>query len=116
MGELYTGEGRVAPRSPWRNAFVIFLLLCFAGLQTATTIVDHAHEHGGPHSHCCPICHAGHVPAMQPTATVRIVAPETIQWSPCAERILLAAGTDVFLNSSRAPPPSVSAPRSFVLA
>ena len=102
--------------SPWLRVFIVFVLLCFAGLQTASVVVEHAHEHGGPHSHCCPICHASHVPAMQAVAGVRVAAPAGVRWQPSPERVRVRTVRRVSLNSSRAPPQLVFPPRLSVPA
>jgi hypothetical protein len=110
MGELHTTEqGPIAMRrAPWLRAFILFVLLCFAGLQTATVVVNHPHEHTGPHSHCCPICHASHVPAMQAVAGIAVSAPGAVQWHTGAQDVRVASANPIALHSSRAPPQSAS--------
>src|SRR5436305_2566600 len=104
MGELYTDVMTRARRiSVWRAVFIVCLLLCFTGLQSASVVLDHAHEHGNAHS-SCPICHATHVPALHAIATVQVPAPGSVSWRRSREDVPVASTLSPSLNSSRAPP------------
>src|SRR5947209_20103864 len=103
MRDLYRSRRWIHSRSLWRVVLVTLVLVCFAGLQTASLVVDHPHEHGGPHSHCCPICHASHVPGMQAVAGVQLAAPAGVNRHSLREDIRIATVLLRSFNSSRAP-------------
>jgi len=86
-----------------RIALVALLLVCFAGLQTASVALDHSHDHGNPHN-CCPICHASHVPALQALGSIQIAAPGVVNWRDAREVAAVTIAHPVAQHSSRAPP------------
>lgn len=93
---------RVAVR--WvRPALVLLLLACFAGVQTAAAITVHSHDHGNG-DHCCVICHAAHLPALE-AAIAPDTTPATItEWRCWREEPVLPGDQSPVLNFSRAPP------------
>jgi len=51
------------------------VLLAFVTLQTAAAIVEHPHNHGKDHTHCCAACHASHLGVLQAFADLRFAPP-----------------------------------------
>jgi hypothetical protein len=92
--------GRV---SPVRTALVLLLLVCFAGLQTASAITAHSHDHGNGR-HCCVICHAGHVPTLGATVAPDPAPPSVTEWRSWREEVIVPGDPSPALNRSRAPP------------
>jgi hypothetical protein len=83
---------------------LLFVLACFAGLQTATAVDLHSHEHAGPHQHCCSVCHAGHLPALQTAGGCPLAPPTALEWRGCGADTLIAAYDLADFHPSRAPP------------
>src|SRR5437868_3639544 len=84
---------------------LLFLLLgSFVGLQTASSVSIHPHEHAGPHSHCCVACHAGHLPATQAISGIRLVLPTCTEWRVPSEHVVRAPQAQGVVCSCRAPP------------
>jgi hypothetical protein len=59
-----------------RTVLVLVILLAFVTLQSVTVIVEHPHNHGKDHSHCCAACHAGHLGVLQAAADLRPSPPD----------------------------------------
>jgi hypothetical protein len=97
-----------------RIALLVLLLGSFVGLQTASAISIHPHEHAGAHSHCCVACHAGHLPATQATSAIRIALPTCTEWHVHTEHLVRAPQAEGVASSCRAPPRlSFSSPKLF---
>ena len=62
-------------RGPQRTALVLLVLLAFVTLQTAAAIVEHPHNHGKDHTHCCAACHAGHLGVLKTASNPRLTPP-----------------------------------------
>ena len=93
-------------RTYWqRNRFIVTLLLLvsFACVQTAIALDFHHHDDGGPHSHCCPACHAGHLPALQ-SNRIEFSAPASTEWHLGTNPQVLPNCCCDVSHSSRAPP------------
>ena len=92
----------------WRRMFrlllILLLLTNFAVLQTASAIETHAHHHGGPNDHCCPGCHGGHYPFLEPAGSIQVAALALREWHKAAHEAPKASGGNRTYNSSRAPP------------
>jgi hypothetical protein len=82
---------------------VLLLLACFAGLQTASAITVHSHDHGDT-GHCCVICHAGHLPALEGDVAPDAAPAAVAEWRVWREEAARAGDPAPVLNSSRAPP------------
>ena len=94
--------GRVSAR--WlRCALVLVLLACFAGLQTAAAITAHSHDHPDT-GHCCVMCHAGHLPALEAAIAPDATPAAVVEWRSWREQPALAGDQALVLNFSRAPP------------
>ena len=87
-----------------RLVLLFFVLLCFAGLQTATAIDLHPHQHAGPHQHCCGICHAGHLPALQAAAACPLAPPTALESRGAAPEAASLGDSLADFHLSRAPP------------
>src|SRR4051794_34209559 len=93
-----------------RITFLVLLLACFVGLQTASAVEIHPHQHGGLHSHCCVACHAGHFPATQAVLRILVSPAQCTGWHSQSEhRHMTGDGVGIF-RCSRAPPTSVFSP------
>ena len=88
----------------WSSVLVALVLISFVGLQTASVVVDHHHEHSGSDTHCCPVCHAGHLPVLQTAPEVHIAPLAIVEWHGPQTPQLLQSACLPALNSSRAPP------------
>src|SRR5208337_3020852 len=88
--------------SLYRAALIAILLLGFVGLQTASVV--HPHNDGGSHTHCCPVCHAGHLPMLQAIGAMPIAAPVLGEWRATPQDTLCFGENPSVFNSSRAPP------------
>ena len=88
----------------WKSLLFALVLFSFVGLQTASVVVDHHHEHSGSDTHCCPACHAGHLPVLQTAPEVHIAPLAIVEWhGPQALQLLQSASLPA-LSFSRAPP------------
>jgi hypothetical protein len=86
-----------------RTALVLLLLACFAGLQTASAITVHSHDHANG-DHCCAVCHAAHLPALQAPIALN-AAPITLsEWRCWREQAVRAGDRSPALDLSRGPP------------
>ncbi|MGA2329500.1 MAG: hypothetical protein ABSH05_24850 [Bryobacteraceae bacterium] len=89
-------------RSARRGLFVCLLLCAVMCAQAASLASEHAH--GSFSQHCCPLCHVGPLPFVQPVIAAALLPVLRVAWLECsfepgsAHEVLLAAG------SSRAPP------------
>ena len=87
-----------------RVVLLLFVLVCFAGIETATAVDLHPHEHAGPHRHCCAVCHAGHLPALQTAAGCPVTPPTKLEWRGAAPDTLPGGDGLADFHPSRAPP------------
>jgi hypothetical protein len=87
-----------------RMLLVLMVLANFAVLQTASAVETHAHHHGGPNDHCCPGCHGGHFPLLQPAGSIQVAALTVAGWRKALDTAPRAFGGSRTLNSCRAPP------------
>src|SRR5579875_3294238 len=67
-------------RDIWRAVLVVCTIAGFLGIQIASA--THPHDEGSDHRHCCPVCHAGHTPVLQPAAEMRVRPFTTAAWRP----------------------------------
>lgn len=96
---------RKAETKSWaRIALLLLLLASFIGIQTASAVTIHPHEHEGPHSHCCVACHAGHLPATQAAAPLGVILPSRTEWRAQAEDYRNPGQAQSVVRSCRAPP------------
>ncbi len=85
------------------RVLVLLLLVCFAGLQTASAVTVHSHDHGTAW-HSCVICHAGHMPALQSAVAPNATPAAITEWRLRHENTPAATDPLPSLNFSRAPP------------
>jgi len=101
--DFMSGSNTIHKRTPfYRAALIALLLLGFVGLQTASVV--HPHDDGGLHTHCCPVCHAGHLPLLHAISTIPIAAPVLGEWRTSPQDTLCFGENPTVFNSSRAPP------------
>ena len=90
--------------SPTRKLLVLLVLVCFAGLQTASAVTANLHDHGAGHSHCCVSCHAGHAPLLGAGVALNPAPPTVTEWRCWREEAVVAGAPAPALSRSRAPP------------
>ena len=84
------------------KAFLILLLLIgIATSQTASLVSSHSQDHA---SHCCGVCHAGHVSVLQPADHFRFLPLTQLCWHQPLEIVERVLESAVVLALSRAPP------------
>ncbi len=87
-----------------RTILVLLVLFAFVSLQTAAAIIQHPHNHTKNHSHCCAVCHAGHLGVLQAGVGPGL-APPTAPESRLRPRVYHAPFEYLLVPSpSRAPP------------
>ena len=87
-----------------RAALIALILACFVSLQTASAAADHPHEHGRAHTHCCPVCHLGHLPGLQAAAGFQLPPPTFTEWRNPHEKAEVSNEFLTAFSPSRAPP------------
>ena len=96
--------GRRSSARLTRTALAVLLLLCFAGIQTASAITEQIHDHGPSHTDCCAICHAGHASVIQAALVFSLEAPLNGEWQTPVEGASEIPEIQARSQSSRAPP------------
>jgi|SRR5579862_8159909 len=95
----------IARRQVARAIFVLLLLTCFAGLQTASAITEQVHHHDGPsHTDCCGVCHAGHLSVTPAVSCLTLVLPDVQGWHNTQDTLPAQGEFVSSLHLSRAPP------------
>lgn len=98
-----TATSRCVPsRSFWRALAVICFLAAFLGIQIASA--SHLHEESAEHQHFCPVCQAGHIPALRPAVGLRLAPPTLITWRIHREPLVIVYCHLPLSQSPRAPP------------
>jgi hypothetical protein len=86
-----------------RGCLALFLLVCFAGLQTAS--VAHWDDDAGcSHDHCCPVCHAGHLPVLVVAIGVVLAPPAVLNCPRTRDVAGITVSHAAVLRPPRAPP------------
>ncbi len=85
-----------------RPALVLLLLAWFVGIQTASAITVHSHDHDAGHG--CVICHVAHLPALEAAIAPDATPAAIIEWRTWREEPVLPGDQALVLNFSRAPP------------
>jgi hypothetical protein len=85
-----------------KTLLVVVLFLAIGVTQAASLSPVHQHDHGD--SHCCDLCHPGHIPVVITAGTGHIPLARTAEWRkmPIAADSILSVS--VSRASSRAPP------------
>jgi hypothetical protein len=91
-------------RSRSRTAFVLLVLLAFVTIQSAAAVVEHPHNHGKDHSHCCTACHAGHLGVLQASGELRLSPPSVAESRLWLHEYRAAIESPGVPSPSRAPP------------
>jgi hypothetical protein len=87
-------------KARWKTVLVLVLLAGVAGLQIAGSF--QAHDHG--RAQCCAVCHAGHMPLVQPAGIPAVSVPDAVQWRLWRDDAPALGDRLVALSPSRAPP------------
>ena len=89
--------------SAFRAHLACLLIACL--LFVSTSLACGAHDHSGnSSSHCCTVCHFGHLPWMQASVTASILPPAAHEWRQCSEKTRQIVESGAAAASSRAPP------------
>ena len=99
---MHRADSDRVPARWLRPALVLLLLAWFAGIQTASAITVHSHEHDAGHG--CVICHVGHVPALEAAIAPDAAPAAIVEWRSWREEPALPGDQSRVLNFSRAPP------------
>jgi len=84
------------------RAFLILLVLVgTVSSQTASLSSQHSHERV---SHCCGVCHAGHLSLLQAAECFAFIPPALLAWHRPAQQATVALEPRLILDLSRAPP------------
>ncbi len=86
-----------------RGLLALFLLVCFAGLQTAS-VAHWDNDDGCSHGHCCPVCHAGHLPVLQAALSPQVAPPAVLNCPRIQDHAGTATSHLAVLRPPRAPP------------
>ena len=88
-------------RQPWKAILVALLVIMTSVAQTASLASTHSDNHA---SHCCGVCHAGHVSVLQAVDHFSFVPLTFLCWHQPHELATRALRPLPILNLSRAPP------------
>lgn len=92
-------------RSGWsRSVLLLLILISFVSLQTASAVVQHPHSHSRNHSHCCAVCHAGHLGVVPGAAQPGLEAPAPSETRLRLHEYAATARYSANPSPSRAPP------------
>jgi hypothetical protein len=83
---------------------LLMVLISYGILSSQVVWLTPEHAHAGGPEHCCGICHAGHLPLVEPVAAIRILVPSRIDWFRSSEECPGQLDALVVLSHSRAPP------------
>jgi len=87
-------------RHPW-NALLILLLIGTAFAQAAALDPSHSSNHA---SHCCPVCHAGHLSVLHAVDGIAFVPLALLCWHEPVIQSARAIDPLAVLDHTRAPP------------
>jgi len=88
----------------WRLAKAVLILLLAIGIpfaQTTTLAAAHSFDHS---SHCCGICHTGHLSILQAIDHFRFLPLAVLSWYLTPDSPAGAPESAVVAGQSRAPP------------
>jgi hypothetical protein len=86
---------------PWR---AILILLVVAGTLCSQTASIGGHHSHGHVSHCCGVCHVGHLSLLQAVEHFGFIPPSLLCWHRPAEQPSAVLEAGLVLDLSRAPP------------
>ena len=90
--------------SPVKTILVLLLLGVFVSLQSAAAMVTHPHNHGKTHTHCCDLCHAGHLAVLKTASVLRLICPRLIESRLAIQHYSASLDYRGVTSPSRAPP------------
>jgi hypothetical protein len=86
----------------WSTIFVLLLVAATAAAHTESLASSHSENHA---SHCCGVCHAGHLSILQAVAHFSVIAPlSVLSWYRPDRQLARAIESQLILDLSRAPP------------
>jgi len=69
-------------RRRWCAIVLLLAIAATASAQIAASVSTHSQDHA---SHCCAVCHAGHVSVLQPADYFGFVPPTQLCWHQAPE-------------------------------
>jgi hypothetical protein len=94
----------MAPVRGYVGKLVLVLLIAYGTLSSQGAWVTHSHTHRGGPEHCCGVCHAGHLPLVEPAGSFSVLPPARTDWFQFPEERRRQQDALVVLRQSRAPP------------
>jgi hypothetical protein len=91
----------VLRRQLWKAVLVLLVLIGTVSSQAASFGSHHSEEHA---THCCGVCHIGHLTLLDAAGAFDFVAPSLLYWHRAVEKATRAPEPQVVLDLSRAPP------------
>jgi len=83
---------------------VLVLLIAYGTLASQGAWVTPGHTHPSGPEHCCGVCHAGHLPLVQPVNSLSIIPSVRRDWFRSIEEHHRQQDALIVLRQSRAPP------------
>ena len=83
---------------------VLVLLIAYGTLCSQETSVTPGHTHRSGPEHCCGVCHAGHLPLIEPARSFSVLPPVHGDWFQSSEKRHRQQDALIVLGQSRAPP------------
>jgi hypothetical protein len=87
-----------------RTILVLLILVAFVSLQSAAAAIEHPHNHGKDHPHCCAVCHVGHLGVIRAAAAITLAPPARAESGFRPLETCLAPDYLAIPSASRAPP------------
>jgi hypothetical protein len=94
----------MAPGRAYVGKLVLVLLIAYGTLSSQGASVSPGHTHSSRPAHCCGVCHAGHLPLIEPANSFRVLPPARGDWFQSSEKRNRQQDALIVLGQSRAPP------------
>src|SRR5579864_1245674 len=94
----------MAPGRIQLGKMALVLLLAAGTLSSQAASLEVAHSHRGVPSHCCSVCHAGHLPLVETVRACGVLPPARLDWFVSPNKSGSERDPLVVLGYSRAPP------------
>jgi hypothetical protein len=83
---------------------VLVLLIACGTLCSQEASVTPGHTHRSGPEHCCGVCHAGHLPLIEPASSFSVLPPARGDWFQSSEKRHRQQDALIVFGQSRAPP------------
>ena len=98
-------KGMARGRTTYVGKLVLVLLIAYGTLSSQGAWVTPGHTHRSGPEHCCGVCHAGHLPLVEPVNAFSVLPPARRDWFHSSEKRQRQQDALIVLGQSRAPPP-----------